>query len=334
MRRAAGAGASEGVILDTDLRVTQRAGGAGMAVDVAAGEARVQGDNVARQGLYHVVQTTALTGATELTVTSNASGNPRIDSVFLRVYDDLYDGSGFNKATAYVQAGTPSAGATLTNRTGAPALPSSTMLLADILVASGAASIANAVISDKRSASQTVVPFATALPATPPDGYEVALQVDTAAAYGGPYIWHCRYRAATAGSYKWHVMGGSPLYAGIDTTEGMASSTPADLATVGPSIVLPFSGDYDMKIECDGANNSGVPAYARMHLNVGGSTSANDAITVYLAAGAGPVASISKTLRKTGVAATTTVKATYAAPSSTAVLFSLRKLRVTPLRLG
>lgn len=140
----------EGVFGSGDWKVTESTPNA-MTVDVAAntGRAMVQGDTIGNQGLYVVAPHSA--AALGMTIGANASGNPRIDQIVLEVFDTTHDGSGSNKATIAVLQGTPTAGATLDNRTGAAALPNTALRLADVLVASGAATITNASIRDRRT---------------------------------------------------------------------------------------------------------------------------------------------------------------------------------------
>lgn len=152
----------EGVAGYEDFRVMQRQAGANMSVDVgktAVGlmQAWVRGDARGGQGLYAVdnidrAAPTADTYVAQLndTITSNASGNPRLDQVVLEVLDQQHAGSS-NLAQIRVVAGTPTAAATLDNRNGAAALPANCLLLADVLVASGAASIVTADIRDRRA---------------------------------------------------------------------------------------------------------------------------------------------------------------------------------------
>jgi hypothetical protein len=84
-------------------------------------------------------------------VAANASGNPRLDLVVLEVLDLQHVGTGSSVQQIRVITGTPTAAATLDNRNGAPALPASCVLLADILVPNGAATIGTADIRDRRS---------------------------------------------------------------------------------------------------------------------------------------------------------------------------------------
>lgn len=136
----------EGVSGLPDYRVTQKASGANMSVDVAAGIGWVRGDTSTRQGLYHVVNDATVNVA----ITTADSTDPRIDQVILRIYDDSYDGSGNFEATLEVLAGTPTTGADLDNRDGAASLPDSAMMLADVLVPASATSITDSDINSRR----------------------------------------------------------------------------------------------------------------------------------------------------------------------------------------
>lgn len=151
----------EGIANFGDYAVTQRAAGANMSVDIAAGKAFVQGDAVARQGYYHVVNDAVINAA----IAANASGNPRLDQIILRAYDSTDAAQGTDVPAIEVLQGTPTAAATLANRSGAAALPQTALRLADVLVANGAASIANASIgnpADPRAATLSSVAGAPA----------------------------------------------------------------------------------------------------------------------------------------------------------------------------
>lgn len=149
-RRMMSTGLQEGVDAGTDWMVVQRAaGGAAMFVDItlATGFAKVQGDSVTAQGLYTVAPHSAL--ITEALTTADAS-NPRVDQVILEILDNVHDATGSNLARTRVLAGTPTGGATLANRTGATALPSNCVRLADVLVGAAVSSVDNTKIRDRR----------------------------------------------------------------------------------------------------------------------------------------------------------------------------------------
>jgi microcystin-dependent protein len=142
-------GDRQGVLDAGGWKVSERAAGPAMAVDVAAqiGLARVDGASVAQQGGYVIAPHAAKIA---LDVPASNATNPRVDSVYLTVRDGAHDGSGFTDARVVVLAGAPSAGATLDNRTGAPSAPTSSVRLADVLVAANASSVTNGMIRDYR----------------------------------------------------------------------------------------------------------------------------------------------------------------------------------------
>lgn len=119
-------------------------------VDANVDGAYVQGDAVGDQGIYYVP-------AHSTTITFNVGtgaapdpASPRIDRVWLQVFDDTHDGSGLNQAQVVYQPGTPTAGATADNENGAPALPGGAVELATVLVPPAATAIVDADIRDKR----------------------------------------------------------------------------------------------------------------------------------------------------------------------------------------
>jgi hypothetical protein len=138
-----------GVFSSTAWKVSEASGGANMTVlvDANAGIARVDGTSVTHQGPYivapHSVDIT-------LDVTTANATNPRIDMVVLQVRDHTHDASGANDARVRILTGTATSGATLDNRTGAPALPANSIRLADILVPATDTTISNAQIRDRR----------------------------------------------------------------------------------------------------------------------------------------------------------------------------------------
>lgn len=156
-RRQQSAALQAGVLGVTDFKVVQRGSGANMSIDVTmpvGGGAYVQGTGITGQGLYYVpVHASTIN---EAIAASNVS-NPRIDSVYVHAYDNQHDSSSRNDARIEVVTGTVTAGATLDNRNGAPggsggpAVPGSSLLLADILVPAGSSTVVTANIRDRRS---------------------------------------------------------------------------------------------------------------------------------------------------------------------------------------
>lgn len=152
LRAIAEAHLQEGVLASGDLKVTAAAGG-GMKVDIAAGAALVKGDSGVAgtgltQGLFYIVNDASVANA--VTLTNADPTNPRIDQIVLRARDSSDLGSGADDSVFEVVTGTPTSGATLDNRTGAPALPNDRVRLADVLVPAGSSSTTNGNIRDRR----------------------------------------------------------------------------------------------------------------------------------------------------------------------------------------
>lgn len=137
-----------GLLSGTDCQVTAPA--SGMSVNVAPGEIIVGGTEGGSQGAYGPCR---VTSTTNLTIAPANSTNPRVDIVCATVNDGGYTapagGVAANQWAPQVITGTPTAGATLSNLLGAPALPASSLLLAYVLAPAGATSIVAANISNR-----------------------------------------------------------------------------------------------------------------------------------------------------------------------------------------
>lgn len=133
----------EGVYGAGDYRVTA---GAGMSVNVAAGDAWVRMDAGTFNGLYYQKNDASING---VAVTPAHATLPRIDQVVLTVADSTVSGA-TDTPTVSVLAGTATSGATLDNRSGVAALPQNSIRLADVLVPAASASITSTNIRDRR----------------------------------------------------------------------------------------------------------------------------------------------------------------------------------------
>ena len=121
-----------------DLAVT--ATGSGLGVSVAAGGAFVLGTSTSTQGTYFAYNDAAVT----LTLGTAPVSNTRIDVIVLRINDAAYAGL-TNSATLEVVAGTAAASPV------APTIPVSSLALCQILVGTGATTLSNSVITDRRT---------------------------------------------------------------------------------------------------------------------------------------------------------------------------------------
>lgn len=135
----------EGIVDFGHFKVTQRGAGANMSVDVAAGEAWVDGDTSAEQGFYHVVND----AVTNVAISAASAANPRIDTLVLAVNDSTEIG-GADEYKLEVIAGTPTAAASLANLSGVAAVGATKLVLAYILVGKEVTSITTEKIGGKR----------------------------------------------------------------------------------------------------------------------------------------------------------------------------------------
>lgn len=168
----------------------------------------------------------------------------------------------------------------------------------------------------------------TALPASPVDGDMCVFQAD---ATNGVY-WLLRYRAGSASAYKWECVGGGPLVAEIDTSEATASTTYADLATVGPSLTVPLAGDYVISFGFRGSNNT-AGFWSLASFAVGAAAAADADSCVHVSASANARSSVERSRKKAAVAAASAIVMKYSADGNTAT-FVYRFLQVLPIRVG
>jgi len=137
---------SAGVVGSGDYAVAQ-ASVPGKKVTVSGGTVYVLNSNYSALSLSEQKFWRAkMGGDTDVTITDNTSGNPRIDIICLKVDATVTpDGEATNVASLVAIAGTPAASPT------APAVPDDHLLLAQVAVANGFASITTANITDKRT---------------------------------------------------------------------------------------------------------------------------------------------------------------------------------------
>ena len=146
-------------------------------------------------------------------------------------------------------------------------------------------------------------------------------------------VWHLRYRAA-GGTYKWEFVGGGRTAHSIDTAEARATAGAfGDVATVGPSLVVPLAGEYDVLYGCrsnaDNANRNLAVEIAKNGTQVEFAyVAANDSGTDG-ASGASANVVVQLTL-----AASDALKLRYYTGTSLTPSFSNRRIRLTPVRVG
>lgn len=133
-----------GVVNKGDMLVTAKASQPPMGVSVAAGQAWVRATTGTRNGSYHIVNDASV----DINLTAADSTNPRVDRIILRITDTSDLASATDNASLEAVVGTPTAGATLANLNGAPALPANCLNLAFVLVGAGVTSVSAANIGN------------------------------------------------------------------------------------------------------------------------------------------------------------------------------------------
>lgn len=188
----------------------------------------------------------------------------------------------------------------------------------------------------ERIAANFAPDFVAALPSSPLDGYEI-YYADAAMQTAG-IAWHLRYNNASASAYKWEFLGGAPFFSEVTTSQGISTTTYADLATVGPSVTLPVAGDYDVEWGTRSyLTTAGVSAM--MGISIGGAAVvAGDEIDHYsstVTAGASDADHESRCRRKAALASGAVLLAKYkSGTGGVTAQFLHRYLKVTPVRVG
>jgi hypothetical protein len=136
--------AIDGVGTVSALQVNQRAAGANMSVDIAAGQWSVTGSSIANQGTY-VSRSTAVTN---VAVAAAPGSGTRTDLICAQVKDDQSDGSGLQSQLLLAVTGTVGGGV--------PAPPVNALPLATIIVPAGKSSIVTTDITDVRRMASAV----------------------------------------------------------------------------------------------------------------------------------------------------------------------------------
>lgn len=146
-------GSAGGIVQAQDLALAQN-GTPNMSVNVGPGRLWVPGTSLASvnpgggayypQGPYFAESDATV----NLPISAADVTNPRVDTLVCQIQDAFYTGV-INAASLAVLTGTPTPGATLSNLSGAAAVPASTYVLGYALAAAGASSIVTANIANK-----------------------------------------------------------------------------------------------------------------------------------------------------------------------------------------
>jgi hypothetical protein len=197
-------------------------------------------------------------------------------------------------------------------------------------------------MAPKDRLSRTAEPAALLTPAQflalppQPDGTVVRVQPDAAAGV----IWRFRFNAASTSPYKWELDEGTPLYAAISASAAIASAAGgwSDLTgSVGPSLTLPFAGDYDVDGGATAGWGANANAYHGLDANIAGGTYPLGSFTDVSGSVFSGIQFISGGNRALAIAAAGSLcKLQYAnlgGANSSTPSFSGRWLRVRPVRV-
>jgi len=162
-------------------------------------------------------------------------------------------------------------------------------------------------------------------PGSPVDGMIWRLP----ASAGSGVYWFFIYDSSQA-TNKWVFMGGPPLSGEVVTQETTTSTTYAALATAGPSVVIPRSGDYEITTAMYGRHSvSGGQVF--MSYDIGG-TGAVDADAVQVdEATAGNGVHVCRFRVKALTAVTLTSK--YKLITAGTATFKDRSIKALPIRI-
>lgn len=188
-------------------------------------------------------------------------------------------------------------------------------------------------IDTDEAAAYNVPGIVSVLPSSPSDGQEVYYQ-STAMATDG-VVWHLRYRAAAAGSYKWEYIGGGPQVNSSNVQQSLtiASASVHQTYTSGPTLTLPLAGDYMIQAWFDYQGDS-APAYRAY-----GCVSVNSVVQGLWAHYQVPAQFARTTMQAyypvTGASAGHVLRATASSDVAAKIVLCLgARLLVTPVRVG
>lgn len=175
------------------------------------------------------------------------------------------------------------------------------------------------------------VKFWNALPTTPHDGMEINYVADAT----NGVVWHLKYRAADASSYKWNYIGGSELIA-VQDAVGTTTSSTFGAATSGATLTVPtvpLAGNYDVDVSAGFVATSIANTYVELAVAFDGETiGATHAASTYLTTTAGGAPLQRK--RRGTLLVSTAPKIGYNVSGGATASFYRRAVRIVPVRVG
>lgn len=179
---------------------------------------------------------------------------------------------------------------------------------------------------------RSVVPI---LPPSPAYGQDILYLTPAMASVGYTQPWHLLFNGT-----DWTVLSAQPWMTETAGFGNIASGAYGVLGVSAGAIVLPLAGDYIVEHGCEAKVSSGTAgATDELRCSVSfagaGATDADSAVAPAPASSAGAAQTISRRLRKNGLAVATTVEQRYRGSSgSYGASFGRRWLCVTPVRVS
>jgi hypothetical protein len=183
-------------------------------------------------------------------------------------------------------------------------------------------------------ASDLPVALTSGFPSSPTHG-----QIFFARITQGSYsaTWQFRYNADSASSFKWEFVGGSPLRnVLLGGTVYTMSATPYTPSAVGPTLTLPYAGDYEIEWCASGRTNAAASADWRVGCRVG-SVNVNPAASGPMLSSYASTAyqnASSKNRYDGGVAGAVVQMSAMSANASLALTLYDMTVGITPVRVG
>jgi hypothetical protein len=248
------AGLGTGVVVATDLAVTQRGAGANMTVDVAPGRVVIPGPTGRYLAWSDSVVNLAIAAAPGV-------GDSRIDVVYAEARDANAMGGSDNDWQLAVATGTPSASPTV------PSIPAYAVALARVTLSSSTTSITNSIITDVRA--QSVSP---ALARWPRSGYSSLPDRDigtSADNWGSPVTFTaphrpCRLLAWVDGMFTVTAGSGSSGDLAIQVGWSGGPSTSKSARTSATSAITPSAISKVYAVDLTPAAGTDVTVQARI----------------------------------------------------------------------
>lgn len=171
-------------------------------------------------------------------------------------------------------------------------------------------------------------PRQTTPPGSPADGDEWYMDMGTGV------LQRMKYNSGSASAFKWeNAGGGAMLLTEVAAAETRSNTAYGDLATIGPDVVCPRSGDYEVYWSLVGSIGSGAASLVSVQIwDVTGAVQVDAFSFTLNGAGVGTMAS--RITRINNLTAGNTYRLRYATTAAVTNTYSRRLLGMRPIRVS